>query len=118
MSVFSQRLKEARLGKNVSQEVAAKGMGISRSALGNYEQGTREPDHETLEAMADYYNLDYNYLLGRKDYTTIIPTDIIYSVDGSEYVIEVMTSRNEDMVKRMITYAKKLLELQKLEEET
>ena len=38
-----------------------------------YENGSREPDYETLEAIADYFNVDIDYLLGRTNKTTIIP---------------------------------------------
>ena len=30
-----------------------------------YETGKREPDFETLESIADYFNVDMNFLLGR-----------------------------------------------------
>lgn len=39
-------------------------MGMTRSAIGMYETGKREPDLETLEAFADYYNVDMNTLTG------------------------------------------------------
>lgn len=32
-----------------------------------YENGNREPDFETLEAFADYFNVDMNYLTGYTD---------------------------------------------------
>lgn len=31
-----------------------------------YENGNREPDFETLEAIADYFNVDMNYLLANQ----------------------------------------------------
>lgn len=42
-------------------------MGMTRSAIGMYETGRREPDLETLEAFADYYNVDMNTLTGLYD---------------------------------------------------
>lgn len=42
-------------------------MGMTRSAIGMYETGKREPDLETLEAFADYYNVDMNTLTGLYD---------------------------------------------------
>ena len=32
-----------------------------------YELGQREPDFETLESFADWFNVDVDYLLGKKD---------------------------------------------------
>lgn len=48
-------------------------IGISRSTIGMYETGAREPDFETLEKIADFFNVDIDYLLGRTDKTTILP---------------------------------------------
>ena len=39
-----------------------------------YENGAREPDFETLELIADYFNVDTDYLLGRTIKTTFIPS--------------------------------------------
>lgn len=38
-----------------------------------YESGAREPDFETLELIADFFNVDIDYLLGRTLKTTYIP---------------------------------------------
>ena len=32
-----------------------------------YELGEREPDLETLEGIADFFNVDINYLIGKED---------------------------------------------------
>jgi len=69
MATFKERLKELRAGKGLSQRALADELHISKSAVSMYENGTREPDHETTELIADYFNVDIDYLLGRKDYT-------------------------------------------------
>lgn len=61
---FSRRLIELRLRKNITQEELANKVGISRSAIANYEQGKREPSFDVLDAFADFFNVDINYLLG------------------------------------------------------
>lgn len=38
-------------------------MHVSRSTIANYEQGTREPNFETLEKIADYFNVSMSELL-------------------------------------------------------
>lgn len=48
-------------------------LGVSRSAIGMYENGEREPNFETLELIADTFNVDMNYLLGKKPTTEVIP---------------------------------------------
>lgn len=41
-----------------------------------YETGARKPDFETLELIADFFNVDINYLLGHTTKTTYIPRPI------------------------------------------
>ncbi len=67
MPSFNQRLKELRLKAELSQQSLADGIGISKSSINMYERGEREPGLETLEAFADFFNVDMNYLLGTTD---------------------------------------------------
>ena len=67
MPSFNQRLKELRLKAELSQQSLADGIGISKSSINMYERGEREPGSETLEAFADFFNVDMNYLLGATD---------------------------------------------------
>ena len=60
---FPSRLKALRDLNNWSQEELAKRLGVSRSKIGNYEQGTREPGFEDLEAIADVFNCPISFLI-------------------------------------------------------
>ena len=66
---FKDILKSLRIKKGLSQTDLAKITGLTRSAIGMYEVGKREPNFETLEVLADFFNVDMNTLLG-KSYTT------------------------------------------------
>jgi len=72
MASFSTVLKQLRERENLTQEELAKRLNISRSRLASYEQGQREPDLELLEVIADFFNVDLDYLLGRSTTTTQI----------------------------------------------
>lgn len=65
--LFSERLRELRQNKGLSQSQLADALNISKSAISMYELGKREPDLETLEGIADFFNVDINYLLGKED---------------------------------------------------
>ena len=67
---FFNILKELRAEKGLTQTELAKALGITRSRLSMYETGDREPDFETLELFADFFNVDVDYLLGRTEKTT------------------------------------------------
>lgn len=51
----------------MSQQELAEKSGCSRSAIGMYETGRREPDLETLETFADIFNVDMDFLTGREE---------------------------------------------------
>ena len=70
MANFSAILKRLREELQLTQEQLATRLNISRSRLASYEQGTREPDLEMLEILADFFNVDIDYLVGRTDQTT------------------------------------------------
>lgn len=65
MSKFSERFKELRLEHDLSQQALATQLGLSKSSVNMYERGEREPGLDTLESIADYFNVDMDYLLGK-----------------------------------------------------
>ncbi len=67
MATFSERLKELRLSRGLSQVELSKGLGVSKGAINNYEHSVREPKFEMLEAIADFFNVDMDYLLGKSN---------------------------------------------------
>lgn len=74
MGKFQNILKSLRSSHGLTQEELSKNLKISRSTIGMYESGARQPDFETLELIADYFNVGTDYLLGRTNKTTYIPT--------------------------------------------
>ena len=73
MGKFQNVLKSLRTSHSLTQDELSKSLKISRSTIGMYESGAREPDFETLELIADFFNVDTDYLLGRTNKTTVIP---------------------------------------------
>ena len=64
---FGKVLKRLRTQNNLTQKQLADVLGISESTVGMYERGHREPAFEMLEAIADYFNVDMDYLTGRTE---------------------------------------------------
>lgn len=64
-SSFKERLSELRKEKDISQEKFADLIGVSKSTISMYENGNRTPDFETEEKIADFFNVDLDYLRGR-----------------------------------------------------
>lgn len=67
MSKFSERVRVQRLNMNLSLRQLSKLTDISPSAIHAYENGKREASHQSLEALADVFNCDIDYLLGKTD---------------------------------------------------
>ena len=61
------RLKELRNAKKVTQVKLAMDLNLSQHSISRYETGEREADYDTLVAIADYFNVSVDYLLGRTD---------------------------------------------------
>ena len=70
MSIFSERLKNLRKAHKVTQKMLSQSLGLAESTVSMYELGEREPNFETLELLADFFNVDIDYLLGSSDKTT------------------------------------------------
>ena len=61
------RLLELREEKNLSQSDIANAINTSRTNIGRWEKGTNEPSSSALIALADYFEVSIDYLLGRED---------------------------------------------------
>lgn len=68
MAIFSERLRTLRNNFGLSQQKLADKIGtVSKSSINMYERGDREPGLETMEAFADFFNVDIDYLYGKSD---------------------------------------------------
>ena len=74
MVKFATVFKSLRTQHKLTQQELATKLGVSRSAIGMYENGEREPNLKTLEAIEIFFNVDTDYLIGRSPgITTIMP---------------------------------------------
>ena len=65
--MFGDRLKELRASKNISQKALSNEIGISDTHYQNLEYGKKEPTMSKLVALADFFNVSIDYLVGRTD---------------------------------------------------
>ena len=65
MPEFKDMLKYFRIKEGLSQSELAEKLGMSASRISMYEVGKREPDFESEEKIADFFNTDLNTLRGR-----------------------------------------------------
>lgn len=105
----TQRLKDLRKAKRMSQEDIGNVFKISRTTYASYEQGAREPDNATLVKIADYFGVSVDYLLGRDvpDWATqediIDLEEMLNSNVNMAYGGENLTEEEKQRVKDVLT---------------
>lgn len=61
---FAQNLKRAREAKRYTQQYVADVLATSRSNITKYENGTLEPNIETIGMLAELYEISTDWLFG------------------------------------------------------
>lgn len=64
MSIFAQRLRKLRQEKGLSMKQLAKELNTTDAAVSNWENEINEPKISYLKAIAQYFNVSADYLLG------------------------------------------------------
>lgn len=75
MESFPTRLKNLRESRRIYQREIAETLGVTTRAYQFYESGRSEPNIKTLIALADYYHVSIDYLVGRTDVPDCNTTD-------------------------------------------
>lgn len=64
---FPARLVALRQSKHLTQKQLAQAVGLSEIAIQNYENQRRKPTFDVLIALADFFDVSLDYLVGRSD---------------------------------------------------
>ncbi len=67
MANFAERIIQIKNEKNMKQKDIATGIGVHIRTYQYYEKGQKEPTLSVLVALADYFNVSLDYLVGRSD---------------------------------------------------
>ena len=85
---FSKKLKKLRKEKGVSQQILANAVFVSRSAVAKWENGLGLPSEESLDGLANFFNIPKEFL--KTDTPEIIVVEKnkkIKKLSGSMYAI-------------------------------
>lgn len=63
--ILKHKLKEMRELKGYTQESIAKELKVSQGTYSSWETGRKTPEIKTLLRIADYYEIELDYLFGR-----------------------------------------------------
>lgn len=68
LAIFAERMRSLRDEKGLKKVEVAKGVGLDRSTITNYENGTRNnPTIEVLQRIAEFFDVSIDYLTGKSD---------------------------------------------------
>jgi len=67
MPTFGERLKQLRKEKNMTQKELAEYLRMHTNAYQNYEYDKRDMSIKSLTALADFFDVSIDYLIGRSD---------------------------------------------------
>ena len=124
--ILLERLKELREEKDISQRQLLSNLNLSPSTISKWKTST--PKHDTLQAVADYFNVSTDYLIGRTKYrnkehmlqsfdlnykpdmtNTDIPVDYCIQTDEGIVLIESKSAAPkyiDDQTRRIAEYIK------------
>lgn len=67
MKIFAERLRDLRQEKELSQRQLSKLLGLSHSAVTQWENELRVPNAEAVVMLAKFFGVSSDYLLGLTD---------------------------------------------------
>jgi len=101
-SKFSQRMKELRKERGLTQDELSKLSGISFPTISRYENGQRdEPKLTILKTLANYFDVTIDYLVG--------DTDIKETNFNSDEIGRIFNNLDDDDKRILMDLAKTLL---------
>lgn len=110
--MFNEKIAKLRKVKGLSQYEAADRLGFSRGKLSNYEQGSRQPDYETLKKIATFYEVSIDYLLDHEiesDEQNILEyykNKIVTEFPDIDLMFKDLESLNADQMKEVYEFIK------------
>lgn len=87
---IAENIKTMRMSRNMTQRDLAKALGVSSSTIAMYETARREPNIETMEALADTFNVPLSSITGNNKPT--LPPGLIPISDLQRHRIPVLGS--------------------------
>lgn len=100
------RIKKLREDKGLTQADVCLALNIAQSTLANYETNFRSPKMDVLIAIANYYGVSIDYLLGRTDTpfvdTAKRPKDLNRFLQQAEIIFDGDTYNLDDKERALV----------------
>jgi transcriptional regulator with XRE-family HTH domain len=100
-TIFSERLKAARVLRNVTQMELNKASGIDTSQIANFELGNRKPSFDNLKKLCDALNISADYLLGISEFPYVTQDTVVTELMSG------LSNRDFDLIIQLLRYFNK-----------
>jgi transcriptional regulator with XRE-family HTH domain len=110
--IIGQRIKEARIKRNMSQEELGNLLGVSKVSICGYEKGTRTPTMENFLDLIKILELEPDYVLGR-DRNAVSEKNRGFKVVMADEDIQIITElkKNRELYNKLCSDPKRTIEL-------
>ena len=108
MTYFGVKLRYLRKQDNITQQQLADALGTAKSTISMYENGLHEPDFETLEKIADYFNVPSGTFFADGHLPAPVRTPPVTSTRLGEITVA-FSQLNSEGQEKVIDYAHDLI---------
>lgn len=95
---FADMLAYLRKREGLSQQDLGNRLGVAKSTISMYENRSRKPSFEMLEAIADYFNVNMDFLVGSDR-----ALNLFSSKSNKEKLLELVEQMSREELKEAIT---------------
>lgn len=67
MATLQERIRELRKTSGLTQQELGRVLGVAKNTISQYETGTNAPNDDIKIALANYFNVSMDYLMGKTD---------------------------------------------------
>lgn len=117
--MFGERIRSLRKSRKLTMKQLGDVFNLAESTISGYENETRKPDIEILNKLADYFDVNVDYILGRTDESSPSGNNKkpdnndfhFYDTDGVQFIARSDKNLSPAAYKKMQELAKKAAEL-------
>lgn len=95
-----ERLRELRLKRGMTQTQVGDLIGVSCVTIGRYEAGEREPSNAKIAALADYFGVSVDYLMGHDQ-----QQETAFSSPKQQQILSELGNLSEEQLEEVLRYA-------------
>jgi len=100
-TVFSEKLKAARVIRDITQAELNKIIGIDTAQIANFELGNRKPSLDNLKKLCVGLNVSADYLLGISEFPYITQQTVVNDFLG------MLSNRDFDLIMNLLRFMNK-----------